>query len=1699
MELSTVAALSPSRRWSLSHLILFLATIAILTIAPVHTACAQAVGADGAAGINVAYEAGTAPYWYIEEQRYGVEYVERGIAQENPALISQGLQIFDWGFAREAADGSFPGSGNGATGEVYHSASLFLEAVARATNELKHYSPVTYNLAPSTYATKIAQYTQSIHQTALWLTGATDSNIPLTLQAYNAPYTHRRFLLAAALQESAILTGDASLTPIATAYIDDGLSLGLPTGWQAALIKNSNGTYPPATLVAPGQPLPTGTTSAFSAFAVNPEANGYDVNYQAVGCRYAECWYGFSTDTARQSQIKTMVANALDWEASRISIPGVIDPTGSSRVGVEIDLTGTVKQLSPTVVRDALLDSLSITNDPVSRIAYYRVNGNGKTVNGTTVAADGAAGGNIAYDNGTSTSWNIGTQRFAADWIDAGVRCANDTYIATGLKMYDWGWAHQSADGSFGTTSSPRFAIPQFIEAASRSILALKLYNPTKYASYISSYPSKIALSANWLAADPFHVMASNGNYVSHVFGVATAFAEAGAVTGNTSYYADAIPYVQQGLSLQLANGEDPENGAADVNWQGISILYLEWFLPYCTDSNLANQIITSIANGLTWEMQYIDVNGDYLGAAASQPIYYAFSNGAGITRNRAFQVVANRIANYSLTDLSAPSTLATVSGTAGTNGWFTSPSVTVALATTDPDGNADVAGTYYTLDGGAKQTYSSSFTVSGAGTHTIAFWSVDQAGNVETVKSQSISIDTAAPSTTGTMSGTQSSSGSYIGSATVTLAASDAISGVGATYYTIDGGAQQTYSSPVVITASHTVQYWSVDVAGNVESQHAISLTIDGGTPSTSAALSGTAGSNGWFTSSSVSVTLTATDPDGPSDIAATYYTLDGGAQQTYTAPFTVSGDGPHSITFWSVDTVGHTETTKSQSINIDTVAPSTTSSVTGTQVALTATDATSGVAARDYTIDGGAQQTLNSGTITVSGVGSHTVTYWSVDVAGNVEASHSITVWIYSIPTITSLSPTTVRAGSPAFVLTITGTGFTPASTVKVDANVLTPTYVSPTELDLTVPSSAVATGGPVSVKVANPSPGGGLSAAAFLNVDGSAPTTTATASGTAGTNGWFTSATVTVTLSAADADGAGDVAATYYTLDGGAQQAYTSPFTVSGDGTHTITFWSVDQIGNVEAANSQSVDIDTVAPSTTSSVSSTNVTLTATDATSGVAAKYYTIDGGPTQTINTGSFSVSGAGSHVVTYWSVDNAGNVESTHSITVGVYPTPSITSISPSIVMAGGPSFTMAIYGTGFTPDTTIKVNSTILTPTYVSQTEVDLLVPSTSIANGGLVSIKAINPTPGGGMSSAVYLTVDGSTPVTSAAVSGTAGTNGWFLSSTATVTLTVTDADGTGDIAATYYTVDGGAQQTYTTPFTVSGDASHTITFWSVDQIGNVEAARSQSVDIDTVAPSTTSSVSGTAVTLTATDATSGVAAKYYSIDGGPTQTINTGSFNITGAGTHTYVYWSVDVAGNVEAKHTKTLTIYPTPAISSISPSTVFAGQPPFTMTITGSGFTTASTVKVNSTILTPTYVSPTQLNLTIPTSSIASAGTVSIKVSNPTPGGGLSNAVYLTVVAISISSVTLNPSTVKGGSVSTGTVTLNGPAPVGGQVISLSTGASKAILSTNSLTIPQGATSGTFSVSTLTVTSNYSAVISAKIGTSTSTSATLTITP
>jgi ABC-type transport system substrate-binding protein len=166
-------------------------------------------------------------------------------------------------------------------------------------------------------------------------------------------------------------------------------------------------------------------------------------------------------------------------------------------------------------------------------------------------------------------------------------------------------------------------------------------------------------------------------------------------------------------------------------------------------------------------------------------------------------------------------------------------------------------------------------------------------------------------------------------------------------------------------------------------------SAAVDTIPPVTSISLSGSSGTMGWYLSP-VNVTLSASDGSG---LNWTKYRLDGGSWQTYSSNVTISTDGSHVLEYYSQDTVGNTEMVKNADIRIDRAAPVSNATVSGTNVTINSSDASSGVKIIRYVIDNGTWNDYND-TFAVSTAGNHTIKFYSSDNAGNIEDIRS--VWV-------------------------------------------------------------------------------------------------------------------------------------------------------------------------------------------------------------------------------------------------------------------------------------------------------------------------------------------------------------------------------------------------------------------------------------------------------------------------------------------------------------------------------------------------------------------------------------------------------------------------------------------------------------------------------------------------------------------------------
>jgi len=89
-------------------------------------------------------------------------------------------------------------------------------------------------------------------------------------------------------------------------------------------------------------------------------------------------------------------------------------------------------------------------------------------------------------------------------------------------------------------------------------------------------------------------------------------------------------------------------------------------------------------------------------------------------------------------------------------------------------------------------------------------------------------------------------------------------------------------------------------------------------------------------------------------------------------------------------------------------------------------------------------------------------------------------------------------------------------------------------------------------------------------------------------------------------------------------------------------------------------------------------------------------------------------------------------------------------------------------------------------------------------------------------------------------------------------------------------------------------------------------------------------------------------------------------------------------------------------PVPAINQpLKPATTSPGAPAFVLTVNGTGFVQGSVVQWNGAGRQTHFVSSDRLTARIPPVDVAQAGTASVSVASPSPGGGISNVVFFPI--------------------------------------------------------------------------------------------------
>jgi hypothetical protein len=273
---------------------------------------------------------------------------------------------------------------------------------------------------------------------------------------------------------------------------------------------------------------------------------------------------------------------------------------------------------------------------------------------------------------------------------------------------------------------------------------------------------------------------------------------------------------------------------------------------------------------------------------------------------------------NISL-DTQNPILNAALSGTLGTNTWYTAAQINASAS--DPVPGSGLAAIEYNLDNSDWGTFPTSGVLNlPRGKHSIDVRAIDIAGRTVS-SSRSFWLDTIAPDVTLNPSGMLGSNSWYTTSVNLTAFASDSTSGIDLFEYSLDNRAWTTYLTPLTLAdGTHGLSFWAQDKAG-LSTQVDRTYKVDTRVPLIAGSLSGIPGTNSWYISD-VMLSASASDPAPGSGIDAFTYILNDGAEIPYASVLTLS-DGRHAIQLTAQDKAGLAYSTE-QTIKVDTTYPS-------------------------------------------------------------------------------------------------------------------------------------------------------------------------------------------------------------------------------------------------------------------------------------------------------------------------------------------------------------------------------------------------------------------------------------------------------------------------------------------------------------------------------------------------------------------------------------------------------------------------------------------------------------------------------------------------------------------------------------------------------------------------------------------------------
>ncbi len=542
-------------------------------------------------------------------------------------------------------------------------------------------------------------------------------------------------------------------------------------------------------------------------------------------------------------------------------------------------------------------------------------------------------------------------------------------------------------------------------------------------------------------------------------------------------------------------------------------------------------------------------------------------------------------------------------------NTW-TNQNVSVSLVANDPNLVSFIVDGEEVYDPAVSLTSAQQLiSVTSEGTRTITYVAKDAADNTNS-GTFVVKIDRTNPNTTATLSPITPDglSSWYVSDVTLTLSATDPLSGILRTEYSLNGTDWITYTSPVLFDqdGQYNVRYRSVDIAGNTETFKSIEFKLDQTAPTGTLQING---DDNFTNSRDVMLHLAATDLNGviayrvangsdaseglevsidPTDtftdiiehtladieglqtVAVQYKDVAGNWSDNFTATITLLIEGPL-VTVTGVkqdETQYLTDTWTNQNVSV---------TFTATDEFLTS-----------FIVDGEEIDIIDfTATVTLNfeAEGTTSIAYVATDSAGNTTSGTFVVKIDKTSPNAPTVTLSNENWTNTAVIITITPGSDNLSGIKTIERQISTDGGDTWSEWTTYSVPFEISDAGITHVRARNTDQADNvseLSDVKIIRIDKTVPTAPSV---TLSTEAW-TNQNVTVTI-ASGTDGQSGVNRTEYRtrLNSGSWTAwtrYTVPFTISVEGQTEVVARTIDNAGNTSAASpTKTARIDKTAP--------------------------------------------------------------------------------------------------------------------------------------------------------------------------------------------------------------------------------------------------------------------------------------------------------------------------------------------------------------------------------------------------------------------------------------------------------------------------------------------------------------------------------------